>query len=152
MNWVIMFPFPSLHSILFSRAKKIRTVDICLLYWFFISKFISIFIETLVPAPIQEIDEEQYATYVRTIRVGAQSDKILRVLLPTRKERKKFFDTYGSLVTCRPPPVFMVLFVILQIAMFVFYYVRSTSSWESIGQDAMDSMWIYDPYKVCTVL
>jgi len=69
--------------------------------------------------------------------------------LPSRKERKKFFDTYGSLVTCKPPPLFMVLFIVLQIAMFIFYVVREKQGIETIGQDALDSMWIYDPYKVC---
>ena len=47
----------------------------------------------------------------------------------------------------------MLLFIALQIAMFVFYAVRYRKSKEgdhpeSIGTDALDSMWIYDPYKV----
>lgn len=102
----------------------------------------------IVAAPLPELSEEQYATYVGKLRGGTLSDRVLRILLPSRKERTKFFDTYGSLVTCSPPPVFMLLFVTLQIAMFIFYAVREKRGSETIGQDTMDSMWIYDPYKV----
>ena len=111
-------------------------------------KTVIIFILVRVPEP--ELTADQYATYLPTIRAGTHSDRILRVLLPKRKERKKFHDTYGSVLTCCPPPIFILLFVALQIAMFVFYFVREKkdSSTETIGQDTLDSMWIYDPNKV----
>ena len=77
-------------------------------------------------------------------------DKILKVFLPTRKERKKYFDTYGTLCPLCFPPIGMLILCLLQIAMFIFYTVRENhpESRESIFVDTFDSMWIYDPKKV----
>ena len=75
----------------------------------------------------QDITIDAYQTFLRESngpRVGSWQDKILKSLLPTRKERKKFYETYGSLFSCYPPPLGMVLLVILQIAMFCFYQFR----------------------------
>ena len=71
------------------------------------------------------------------------------IMLPTPKERIKFLKTYGSLFSCRPPPFGMVILVLMQVGMFVFYTVRQqeVGHQESIVTDTMDSMWIYDPKK-----
>ena len=70
--------------------------------------------------------------------------------MPTRKERMKFLQAYGGVLSCNPPPLFMIFFATIQIAMFVFYVIRRNTlqNGESIGFDTHDSMWIYDPDKV----
>lgn len=103
-----------------------------------------------VEAPEPEVTENQYATYLRTnVKYGRANDKLLRLLMPTRKERMKFLQAYGGVLSCNPPPLFMILFATMQIAMFVFYVIRRNTlqNGESIGFDTHDSMWIYDPDK-----
>ena len=102
-------------------------------------------------APEPEITENHYATYLRTnVKYGRANDRLLRLLMPTRKERMKFLQAYGGVLSCNQPPLFMILFATMQIAMFVFYVIRRNTlqNGESIGFDTHDSMWIYDPDKV----
>lgn len=111
-------------------------------------EYLSRQIRVLPPEP--DVTQDQYATYLRTkVKYGNINDRVLKVLMPTRKERMKFLQIYGEILSCSPPPVFMLIFIMMQIGMFVFYVVRlnTLENGETIGVDAHDSMWIYDPYK-----
>ena len=66
--------------------------------------------EDFVPVPEDEDDDIPSHNYTLWLRDNSPKlrpceDRILRVLLPSNKERKKFFQTYGSLCSCRPPPI-----------------------------------------------
>ena len=70
--------------------------------------------EDFVAPPDNAEDDITYHNYTIWLSENAPKlkpceDKVLQVLLPSNKERKKFFQTYGSLCSCWPPPIGMFI-------------------------------------------
>ncbi|XP_074599780.1 rhomboid-4 [Brevipalpus obovatus] len=105
-----------------------------------------------------EYDRDGYLTYDEFLRMincrelGAHRPRLHRlirfavIVAVPKSQRLSVIRRYIEEYNCSPPPLFLLLISLIEIAIFVYYCVEM-SSISATGPVPLDSLFIYNPYK-----